>query len=508
MPNYHLKEGSVQFGFNRSRAPIQIFGGAFANGKSTALIIKALQLCKDYPGSTGLMARATYPKLNGTLRKDFFRWAPRKWIKKMPTQEDNSCYLVNGTTVHFRYVAQKGKNNEDGTTTSNLLSATYDWVIVDQIEDPEITYKDFLDLIGRLRGQTPYRPSGEEDITMPTCGPGWLMVGSNPAQNWFYKEVVYPLILFRDKGMFSEKLIVDPRTGLPLIELFESDTYANRDNLTEEYIRKLEATYKGQMRERYLLGKWAAFEGLVHPGFDHQKHLITREQALKYLDSCLSRHVSIKVVEGYDFGNVSPSCYLIAFVDDWGRVIIIDGYYRPEFNYDLQPAAIREIRGRYTGRLRAEDAILCDPAIFRRTVVAKTDTGDTVAKLLRGLDLDMRPAMNDVLPGIAKVNAYLSDKLDVPHIITGDVPSPMLYVVDDLSFFTDEIGSYYWRRNPQGIHIDEPVDNNDHAMNTTKYLLSRLPEPSKIVIPSMALPPQWSFWHEMDESDYRQAIRA
>ena len=71
MPNYRLEQGSIQWQFNRSRAKMQIMGGAFGNGKTTALVIKALQLVKDYPGCNGLLARETYPKLNDTLRKEF-----------------------------------------------------------------------------------------------------------------------------------------------------------------------------------------------------------------------------------------------------------------------------------------------------------------------------------------------------------------------------------------------------------------------------------------------------
>ena len=61
---------------------------------------------------------------------------------------------------------------------------------------------------------------------------------------------------------------------MPIIELCESDTYANKANLKPDFIATLETTYKGQMRERYLLGKWAAFEGLVHPEFDTARHVI------------------------------------------------------------------------------------------------------------------------------------------------------------------------------------------------------------------------------------------
>jgi hypothetical protein len=125
---------------------------------------------------------------------------PPDWIKKMPTQDDNTCYLTNSTIVNFRYISQRGKQNVDGSTTSNLLSATYDWIGIDQIEDPEIVHKDLLDLMGRLRGQTPYRPDGEEDTTMPDSGPRWLMLTSNPTSNWVYKEIIKPIHVFKRTG--------------------------------------------------------------------------------------------------------------------------------------------------------------------------------------------------------------------------------------------------------------------------------------------------------------------
>src|SRR5258706_254911 len=295
MASYNLIEGSTQDGFQKSRAGIQIFAGGFGNGKTTGMVIKSLRIIKDYPGCRGLLGRATYPRLNDTLRYEFLKWCPPWWIKKRPTQEDNSCYFVNGSTVHFRYISQKGKGREDGTTTSNLLSASYDFIGIDQVEDPEITYKDFLDMIGRLRGDTPYRPTEEEDSTMPDMGPQWLMLSANPSHNWFYIKVVHPYIMFKERGIRTNELIVDEETKEPIIELFESDTYANKHNLKGNYIKRIEATYKGQMRERYLLGKWAAFEGLVHPDFDMQRHVVTRDQARDYLAKCRRKHVQIRV---------------------------------------------------------------------------------------------------------------------------------------------------------------------------------------------------------------------
>ena len=509
MPNYRLQEGSTQHEFQRSRAKVQIFGGGFANGKTTGLVIKALHLAKYYPGSWGLLGRETYPKLNSTLRKEFFKWCPAHWIRKMPTQEDNSCYLVNGSTVHFRYIAQRGKNNDDGTTTSNLLSATYDWIGLDQIDDPGITHKDFLDLLGRLRGDTPYRVDDEAiDETMPADGPRWLMMTLNPSQNWAYHELIKPFIQWRDHKIYGPKLLVDAESQVPILDLFESDTYANKHNLKPDFIRTLETSYKGQMRERYLLGKWAAFEGLVHPEFDVSRHTITREQALDHLYSCRKQHVKVQAIEGYDFGIVTPSCYMLGFVDHYGRVVIFDGFYAPNFDVALHAGKIREIRAQYSDILYFNEPMIADPAIFRRIVVAGAQVrSTTIARILRDGGVDVRPGSSDMLAGIAKVNSYIAGTPSTPHLLTNEMSGPLVYVANELQWFQDEIMSYYWKRDNQGRSIDEPVNANDHAMNTIKYMLSKMPEPSEIKLPSSLLPPKWMYWQEMSQDEYRAAMR-
>jgi hypothetical protein len=508
MPNYNLIEGSVQFDFQKSRKKVQIFGGGFANGKTTALTIKALQLAKYYPGGTGLLGRETYPKLNDTLRKEFLKWCPRHWIRRMPTQDDNSCYLINGSTVHFRYIAQRGKSvNEDGSTTSNLLSATYDWIGLDQIDDPGITHKDFLDLLGRLRGDTAYRVEDEpEDPSMPSDGPRWIMMTLNPSQNWAYHELIKPYLDWRDRKALGPKLLIDEDSGMPIIELFESDTYANRHNLKPDFIKTLENAYKGQMRDRYLLGKWAAFEGLVHPGFDTSLNVLKRDEMIDHLADCRRRHVRVRTVEGYDFGIATPSCYILGFIDDFGRLCLLDGFYHPNFDIAQHSVTIREIRSRYHGLLLYGEPVIADPAIFKRiTVAGQVIRTTTIARILKDAGIDVRAGSNDILSGIAKVNSYISGTLKTPHLTLGTSPGTLLYVAEELPWFQDEILAYYWKRDPQGKPLDVPSDNNDHAMNVVKYMLSKLPEPADIVVPSEALPPKWQYWHEMNMEDYANA---
>ena len=204
MPTFKLEKGNLQDRFLRSTAKIQIFAGGFGNGKTSAACIKALELAKNYPGSNGLMARSTYPKLNDTLRKEFVNWCPDHWVTSFPKSANgsNTCTLKNGTTINFRYIAQQGKSGNEATT-SNLLSATYDWIIVDQMEDPEIVYKDFLDLLGRLRGMTPY--VGEDNDAEPS-GPRIFVITVNPTRNWVYRKLVKPL---------HDLMTTDPDTGEP-----------------------------------------------------------------------------------------------------------------------------------------------------------------------------------------------------------------------------------------------------------------------------------------------------
>lgn len=494
---------TVQYGFMQSRAPMQVMGGGFGNGKTTALVMKALKIANEYPGSNGLLGRSTYPKLNDTLRKVFFEWCPKEWIARMPTKDDNTCILTNGSVINFRYVAQRGKQNPDGSTSSNLLSATYDWIGIDQVEDPEITEKDILvDLMGRMRGQTVYRPgAGQDDPTMPSTGPRFIMLTANPSHNWFFKKVIQPYLIWKHRGIKTDELLVNPETGVPILELFEGSTYTNKANLPPDFLRNLEATFKGQARERFLMGKWAAFEGLVYGEFSQERHALSREQIMAWITDCRAQHVRLHAIEAYDFGLSSPTCYLFGIVDHFGRIVWVDGFYESNLSYTKHPARIREIRDRWRiYGVTVAKPIYADPAIWKKTapVAGKATAGVAVASLLTKLGLTLTPANNEITSGIAKMAAYFEGTMATPHIVTGQLPGPLLYVSDELEFFITEISSYFWKRNPQGQNVDEPIDANDHAMDASRYGVSKMPEPASIVVPVPPSERSYMKWHEVE----------
>jgi phage terminase large subunit len=504
MTNYIVKEGGLNDRFFKSRAKIRILGGGFANGKTATACITALEMARDYPGSNGLMARATYPKLNDTLRKEFIKWCPKQWIKNFPLGQNSSnmCTLKNGTTINFRYMQQQSRGDE--AATSNLLSATYDWIVVDQIEDPEIVHKDFLDLMGRLRGSTPYTGN---DPTMPHTGPRMMILTCNPTRNWVYKKLVHPYHLYKQAGTIMPDLIVlrdkdgkvvfeDGKPNL-LLDVIEGSTYENAHVLEPDVIQGLESTYTGQMKERFLLGRWAAYEGLVYPQYSDIVHTVEHNEIMQLWDRLTDQGYLIPLVDGYDFGIAVPSCYLISFVDDDGNVILMDGFYKKEMGILEQADKIKVIRNKWG--LPQDQQCWADPNIFRRFGSSAGNVNETVASQFANLGVPMRRGNNDVLGGIVKVGSYLAPTRFHRNPFSGAFGAPHIFISRDLDWWIDEIGGYYWDKDTKGERDDKPNDKNDHAMDTTKYMLTNLdaiakPDPFRDVEPKYL---QWM------EGEYR-----
>lgn len=474
MPEYRIKPGSMHDRAFRSRKKIKLIGGGFGNGKTASGCVQAITLAKDYPGCNGLVAMASYAQLNDTIREELYKWVPASSVKRWPTIADNTMILKNGSKINFRYLKQKGKAAAaDGQTSSNLLSATYDWVVIDQIENPEITYKDFLDVLGRLRGSTPYRGT---DDTMPRTGPRWLIMLANPSFNWVYHKLIKPLHHYKKTGERHPDLIWDEEANEPMIELFEGSTYENAHNLESDFIKSLEAAYKGQFRDRYLGGNWGAFEGLVYPMFDLEKHMIPKEVMLTYLYNLGYESLEPVIVDALDYGIASPTCYLCGFRDHRGRIFIVDGFHKKEMLLKDVGDRIQEIRSDIEPYTTRETSLLADPAIFKRTVVNKIgEEATTVANLLNMTSqVHAIPAQNDMLTGITKVASYLG-VVDFPHFLTGERNGCLIYFAAHLTFIADEFGSYFWKMDSNHERTDTPIDRNDHAMDTLKYLFSYFP---------------------------------
>lgn len=541
---YKIYSGSLQDRFNGKRTKIQMYAGGFGNGKTAAaIVLRVLPIARDYPGANILVARETFPKLNDTIRKEFLKWCPKHWIKSFPMSANasNTCTLINGSTINFRYIKQQGKQSEEGST-SNLLSATYDLIVVDQIEDPGIDYKDFTDLLGRLRGNTPYAPTGKNDPTMPRTGPRWMVLLCNPTRNWVYRRIVKPLHDYQESLEYvkqgkrkapyiSDDLICerDPDTDKPILDengeaklmlsIVEGSTYENKENLADDFIKTLESSYRGVMRARFLKGEWGAFEGLIYPDFNEAIHGIDREQMEAYLDKLRQIGYGVRWEAGYDYGIAVPSCFLLAFIDHFGNVCIIDGFHRKEYSISEQRFHIGEFADKYKIKLGPTSGHqqrlmpYADPSIFRRGPGGTKIVGQSVADMFNDAKEDgprimMRRGNAAIVNGITKVQAYLAIKPMHRNPFTQNFGAPHLYYASDLQFIADEATDYIWKP-PSDNNVDDaqdmPRDGRDHAMDSWKYLLSNRPKPAIVPTQRLNETPVWARWHE--PPDIEQHVR-
>src|SRR5215475_1183941 len=328
-----------QLHFFESRCPIVGFTGGYGNGKTAVLGLGAITVAATYRDARVLVGRATRPKLEDSTKPELMKWVPEDWIAKKPSDRHNNLLLKHSnSTIEFRHVRQEGKGK--GEEQSNLLSATYDAIFIDQLDDPEFSYKDLADLIGRLRGTAQYIGN---DPTMPAVGPQWFRFGANPTRNWLFREVVSPYFTYKRTGLVTRKLMLDEETRLPIVEVFNAPSSANAQHTGKQYVSRMRAVYRGSMAKRFIDADWSAYEGLIYPDYDETVHMCEHDALVAHINEGLSAD-SLGVVEGYDYGQVSPSCYLLAFYDDTGNVFIVDGFYEPLDVIKEQAKRIKSIR--------------------------------------------------------------------------------------------------------------------------------------------------------------------
>ena len=114
---------------------------------------------------------------------------------------------------------------------------------------------------------------------------------------------------------------------------------------------------------------------------------------------------------------------------------------------------------------------------------------------------------NDIINGIVKVQSYLNLQNMKTNPYTGELGSPNLFVSEQLDWWVAEISDYYWQKRDDA-NIDKPMDRNDHAMDTTKYLLSHRPALSNILYgPVTPKTPAWMTWSETEHQVEREGHR-
>lgn len=409
-----------------STAPELLYSGSFGGGKTLTGCRKALFLAQRYPGTTVGVFRKRLKHVKQTTMETFRKEVcpPEHIVKE--SKADLSYTVRAGRDGRGTSVIQfMGLTNEAGESLNirslNLASAFVDEAI-------ELLETEWDEIGGRLRD--------------PNAGVHQLFGATNPANqgHWLYQR------FFRA-----------PEPGVH--EVVETNTLEN-PYLPESYVQRLRR-YKGRYYDRYVLGKWVDFEGLVYDVFDPLVHQITWEQ---FAERFGTPHIPAgwRRVCGIDFGYSNP------FVCQWWAQSPDGDWFRYREIYHS-----RRLVADHAKQIRA-----LEQATGERIAVRYADHDAEDRATLDAAGLPTVPAVKEVSPGIQTTYELLK-----PEAETG---RPRIYFLRDVlveedpylaneglpTCTEDEIQAY---RYPKGTNAknpkEEPVKRDDHGMDTLRYVM-------------------------------------
>lgn len=212
-----------------------------------------------------------------------------------------------------------------------------------------------------------------------------------------------------------------------------SQTYTIDDNpfLPESFKVNLKKEYAGTVfYDRYILGKWALAEGLVYPNFG--QHCIVPTEPREYTEYVVSM----------DYGIQNPTS-----IGLWGKYK--NTWYRVREYYHSG----RETKEQKTDQQYYDELEKLVGDLPVRKIIIDPSASSFISLIQQKRRFSAWKANNDVLDGIRHVSSCLNEGT--------------IKVNDCCGSAIKEFGLYRW--NDKKTDVDEPIKENDHAMDDIRY---------------------------------------
>jgi hypothetical protein len=415
--------------FHSSAAKYRAFGGGFGNGKTSAGCAEGFFLAMEYPGCTGLIARATRPELKATTQQTFFYggqgapetdWTgcPQELIRSF-NKSEGRLTLVNNSIIHFWPL-----DDPDKLTNLNL-----GWFMIDQAE--EVAEDMFLMLIGRLRQRGAPRK-------------GIVLFNPN-GHDWIWKRWV-------DLQLPNHQLIHAKTTDNP--------------TLPSDYMEMFTA-YPEAWRKRFMDGSFDVFTDQIWPEFDKDVHTVQPFPLPPWFE----------IVEGIDHGRRNPTAVLWSAFDDQGNCFVVDEHYVAGQLVSHHAEAIQHKRSTAWGypnyTVIDASAAQQDPNTGRSVIDEYFDYGITTI-----------PSDRHKIARVNRVAEWLRLDPEHPHPLTGECREegwPRLYIFRNCVNLIEHVPQYRWKPLSPTHKEDakeEPLKKDDHDVDTLGYILMTRPRPA------------------------------
>ena len=390
--------------------------GSAGSGKTIFACYKVIFYALQYPDASIYIYRKTLPSLKRTSWKEIRNIL---YDLDIPYEENKSEGVItfpNGSKLYFGALDELSK----------VRSINADMIYIEQAE--ELTSPEFyIELMLRLgRGAASKRKGGFSQML--------LVVQPESEEHWIYKryhEFTDATVEFERKKQeaISEGLVDYPSYEEILGKIQERRKTAHFHYSENLKLPKFQRDYYDNLKNedyelwlRYSAGQWGKLTDVIYPNYDT---VVVRNNFDFYSF-------------GVDFGFNNPSCFLlIGWYDD--ECYVLDEVYEAKL---LNSELIEKCEAMIN-----ENGLLLE---HLQTGFADAAEPDRIEEFYQhGFPIDK--SIKDVN---AKITTTKQTKIHIHPKCVNTIR---------------EIKGYKYRKNKDGVTLDEPVKVNDHAMDALAY---------------------------------------
>ena len=400
-----------------------IADGAIRSGKTVSMSLSfAMWAMSTFNGQNFAMCGKTI----GSFRRNVLFWLKlmlkSRGYSVIDRRADNLIIIRKGDTENYFYIfGGKDERSQDLIQGITLAGVFFDEVAL----MPE-------SFVNQATG----RCSVEGSKFWVNCNPDgpyhWFKV------NWIDKSTGYlgkeRVEQIRKKAAEEGK---DP--GLKEI-LYLHFTMDDNLSLSEEIKARYRSMYIGVFFKRYILGLWAAAEGVIYDMFDPEKHVKNIKEFFQILVNG-NRYVSC------DYGTQNATVFLL-----WNKGIDGKWYCIREYYYSGRDKGKQKTDAEYADDLKK----WLDGTRIKAMIVDPSAASFIVELRKRGYKVIK--ANNDVLDGIRLVGMLLNLE--------------MLIFSSSCTETIKEFASYIWDEKAAEHGEDKPVKQHDHGCDAVRYFVS------------------------------------
>ena len=400
-----------------------IADGAIRSGKTVSMSLSfAMWAMSTFNGQNFAMCGKTI----GSFRRNVLFWLKlmlkSRGYSVIDRRADNLIIIRKGDTENYFYIfGGKDERSQDLIQGITLAGVFFDEVAL----MPE-------SFVNQATG----RCSVEGSKFWFNCNPDgpyhWFKT------NWIDKSTGYlgkeQVEQIRKKAAEEGK---DP--GLKEI-LYLHFTMDDNLSLSEEIKARYRSMYIGVFFKRYILGLWAAAEGVIYDMFDPEKHVKNIKEFFQILVNG-NRYVSC------DYGTQNATVFLL-----WNKGFDGKWYCIREYYYSGRDKGKQKTDAEY-----ADDLKKWLDGTRIKAMIVDPSAASFIAEL-RKRGYKVIKANNDVLDGIRLVGMLLNLE--------------MLIFSSSCTETIKEFASYIWDDKAAEHGEDKPVKQHDHGCDAVRYFVS------------------------------------